>query len=473
MNNFVEILSVYRSPIFRKVTIISLIVMLAVLAGQFPSRNLFLLSVLAVGGVLAIVFFSRHLAWGVVALIPISFFGYWNIRTGTNVSLNLSFLFPLLLIGMWVIQNAIVSRSHLIESSAINTPAFSFVVIASLSLITANINWNPWATYRASLQAQIAGWLLYILPIGVMLLTGNVLKVDHLKWVTWLFIGIGGIYIASFFIPEQINVFNGTFDSGGVGGMFWTWLPAMIFGQLLYNKQLPKKMILVLITLLAAIFVAGWFDGRKEWISGWLPGAVGVMVILFFYSWRAGAFLSITLGTVMLLTPGNLVNQIMTSTQEYSISSREAAWSILFELIRSNPIWGLGPSNYYYYTAIYPILGWYVQFNSHNNYIDIIAQIGLVGLAIFAWMVVRLGQLGLKLHNKLTTGFETGYVYGVLGGLAGTLVAGLLGDWFLPFLYNIGIGGFRSSIFAWIFLGGLIALEGLHKAENYSHPGIG
>jgi hypothetical protein len=29
----------------------------------------------------------------------------------------------------------------------------------------------------------------------------------------------------------------------------------------------------------------------------------------------------------------------------------------------------------------------------------------------------------------------------------------------LPFVYNIGIAGFRASMLAWLFLGGLVALE--------------
>jgi len=56
-------------------------------------------------------------------------------------------------------------------------------------------------------------------------------------------------------------------------------------------------------------------------------------------------------------------------------------------------------------------------------------------------------------------GLANAYVYAVLGGLAGTLVAALLVDWVLPFVYNIGMNGFRGSMLAWIFMGGLVSLE--------------
>jgi hypothetical protein len=40
------------------------------------------------------------------------------------------------------------------------------------------------------------------------------------------------------------------------------------------------------------------------------------------------------------------------------------------------------------------------------------------------------------------------------------MVAAVLVDWVLPFVYNIGMKGFRGSMLAWIFLGGLLAIEG-------------
>ena len=59
----------------------------------------------------------------------------------------------------------------------------------------------------------------------------------------------------------------------------------------------------------------------------------------------------------------------------------------------------------------------------------------------------------------MPAGFAPAYLYGAVGGLAGTVALGMFGDWVLHFVYNIGLNGFRSSILAWLFLGGLVTLE--------------
>ena len=131
----------------------------------------------------------------------------------------------------------------------------------------------------------------------------------------------------------------------------------------------------------------------------------------------------------------------------------------MWQVIQYNPWLGFGPANYHHYTALFPILGWWVRFNSHNNYIDLVGQTGLIGLILFGWVAVEVLRLAVKLRHRLGSGFERAYVFGAIGGLAGSLVSGLLADWIIPFTYNVGVRGFRSSLLFWFFLGGVLSLK--------------
>jgi hypothetical protein len=136
------------------------------------------------------------------------------------------------------------------------------------------------------------------------------------------------------------------------------------------------------------------------------------------------------------------------------------------EVTMHNPVTGLGPAAYRRYAAMEPLAygGAYwldPWVNSHNNYVDLFAHVGVVGLVLFAWLAAEMFGLGLRLRARLTSGFAAGYVNAMLATWAGALVLMLFADWMLPHVYNIGFAGFQASVLVWLFLGGLVALENM------------
>ena len=136
-----------------------------------------------------------------------------------------------------------------------------------------------------------------------------------------------------------------------------------------------------------------------------------------------------------------------------------------------NPITGLGPASYRPYASAEPLqyfdaLWWNPQISSHNNYIDLFAQTGLLGLALFLWFAVELWRLGQRLSDRHPKGFIGGYVNAMTAAWVGSLVIMLLADWVLPFVYNIGFPGFQASLLVWLFLGGLVAVDQTYDVET-------
>jgi O-antigen ligase len=335
-----------------------------------------------------------------------------------------------------------------------------FVAVSCLAFVVGQLPWFNF-TRNAPLDAKLGGLALFILAALTFLLAAN--QVRELVWLqrlTFAFLAIGGLYIFGRMVPGLGQVTRYLFQSQAIGGVFWACLPALALGQALFNRDLKLGWRVVLIVLvLAAVYVA--YVQNYRWKSGWIPALTGVAVVVWLRNPRVGLAMALAaLPLVWRIVPDLL------ASDTYSISTRFDAWVILAEIVKVSPIIGMGFGNYYWYTPLFGIRGFDVSFNSHNNYVDIIAQTGVVGLVCLSWFFWETGRLGRELRNRVPTGFPRGYVYGVLGAFVATLVAGMLGDWMLPFVYNVGLAGFRTGVLIWFFLGGLVLLENLYPADQ-------
>jgi hypothetical protein len=99
------------------------------------------------------------------------------------------------------------------------------------------------------------------------------------------------------------------------------------------------------------------------------------------------------------------------------------------------------------------------QVNSHNNFVDLFAHGGVLGLLLFFWFAWEFARLGFQLRARHSTGFVAGYVDGMLAAGAGALVLMAFADWILPFVYNVRFIGFQASVLVWLLMGGLVAIE--------------
>lgn len=409
----------------------------------------------------ALVVYLRTPPLGILGFMVSALLIRFEIGTNTGTSINFAVLLLPLLTGVWLADMIIRKRKiELVRSRAI----YPLLALAMVSLLAFGIGQLPWFFYAkaAPIKSQLAGLAIFIMTAAAFILVANLIKeIRWLRWMTWLFFVMGGLYISAGIIPAWGNLILPLIPKGSGGSLLYVWLVAMAFSQLLFNNKLPAIWRLSFIGLLASVLYVRVIQSY-DWKSGWVPAlaAVGCIIVLKYPK------LGIVLGVISLFFAGDLASQVIAS-DEYSYSTRVIAWQIITtEIVKVNPILGLGPANYYYYTPLYPILGYSVEFNSHSNYIDILAQTGLLGLACFLWFAIELGLLGLNLRNKVPEGFPKAYVYGVLGGLVGTLVSAALGDWVIPFVYNIGLRGFRTSVIGWLFMGGLVVIQRLYRDQQ-------
>ena len=464
---------VEHSRTWIKILIVGAVIAISVLLAIVSTVDvkLLLLIPIAIAGCGGVLFLLRQPAWGVVGLIVASSLVPSFLGDGQLRNISPAIMLEGLLFGLWILDMVARQRHIHWVPSRPNLPLALFLITGVIALINGQINYY-YVTKLAPITAQISAFGLFVLSAIAFWLVSN--RFSSPRWLVitvWLFLGLSSVYIFGRLIPPLKPVIFRTFQYGfGDASLFWTWLAAMTTSQLLLNKQLGQRWRIALGALLAAsLYIA--LGEAYSWKSGWLPALITIAAIIFvgFPRYRQYAVL---MGMVVLVVGFSQISGAVTGEEDYSILTRVEASSLILKIVKANPIIGLGPANYYWYTPLFPIQGYRVQFNSHNNYIDILAQTGLVGLGLFIWFAVELGRLAWRLKDTVPQGFPRAFVIGTFGGLIGTLASGILGDWFIPFVYNVGYVGFRSSILFWMFSGGLVVLEQTYLKREDIKPVI-
>lgn len=435
------------------------VLLFSVVLPLIGSERLMLLAIVMIAGLGAVLFLWQNPALGLILTMLGGIMVPFTGPSGVNVAI----LGIASLLGLWLFDMVVFQRKIMLVPSRPIRPLLLFLLTSAFSFLIGQLTWFFFVS-PAPIGAQIGGFMIFVLSAGAFLLVAHQVRdIRWLQWMTWSFVALASLHIAGWIIPGLGPLTNPLYQAGTVNnGMFWVWLVAITSSQALINHKLHVGWRVALGTIaFTALYVA--FFWNRGWKSGYLPAIVVVASIVGLRYWR--------LGLVMLFTgylPASYLATQAVSSDQYSFGTRVDAFKIMLEVSKKNPLFGLGPANYYWYVPLYRIRGYVSVFSSHNQYLDLLAETGILGLGCILWFAGEVGWLGWRLRNRVPAGFAQAYVYGALGGLIGTMAAGALADWFLPFFYNIGLTGFRASILPWLFLGGLVCLEQMYPRETQS-----
>ncbi|NJM39422.1 MAG: hypothetical protein HC853_00955 [Anaerolineae bacterium] len=433
----------------------------AVFAGLFPNRAIFLLTLPALPTVFMLL--AKYQQASMALLIIGSLIIPYGVGTGSESKINTGMLVLGGLVALWFVE-AIMRRTLSVQRHPTTLPLVLFLIIAVVSFVSGQLTWFP-NVPPPPMRAQLGGLGLFFFAAGAFWLGAfRVRKLSWLQLMLWTFFGVGAVWVFGYLIPSTRSTVDFLFEktsSGATGSVFWIWLIALAAGQALINTRLNRWLRVGLLVLVGCslYMTLGLFRG---WTSGWLPAVCGLGVVVWLGVPRVRLPIVIVIAIIVFIQGLALVDSVRNEGDNaYSVLSRIAAFFTLWELIQYNPLLGFGPSNYYFYTPLFNILGYTnLNFNSHNNYVDLVAQTGFLGLGAFLWFAAVASRYTLKVSQRVPKDFPRAFAISAFGAWVGTLVSGAFGDWFLPFVYNIGFAGFRSSVLAcssWVALSRWIA----------------
>jgi hypothetical protein len=434
-------------------------VLISVAAAYWGSRTILMVMVGVIVGIPGFLALLRYPSLGFILL----FLGGMFVPFAGPGGFNASILTVILMIVLWLMDMFVVKRKFAFVRSGVIRPAFYMLLVSIIAFAMGQIPWFVFAN-QAPLDAQIGGFAIYFFLVLAMIMTANVLReIKWLKVIVWTFIGLGFFYVLGRTL--HLSFIDSLYQHGVyANSMFWMWLVTLPLSQAIFNNHLSLRTRILLYGIVAMAFYVSLVQ-QNDWKSGWVPSAVAAAALV---GLRFRKVIPFTIPFVVMVAA--YLAQDLISTDQYSWGTRVDAWLVVLDISRVNPLLGLGFSNYYWYAKVFTIRGYHIRFNSHSQFVDIIAQTGVLGLICFLWILLEVGRLAWKLMNQLPDGFAKGYSYGVFAGVLGSLMASFLVDWLLPFAYNIGLDGARASILPWIFFGGLVGLEQIYLVNHRMDP---
>lgn len=163
--------------------------------------------------------------------------------------------------------------------------------------------------------------------------------------------------------------------------------------------------------------------------GAWAATVIGLMIIGLCKK------RSIILGVIVLamswqtLLPTDVVDRIqMTETEdgelEESAALRLVVWDKAEALFKENPVFGIGLEGFVFETEGFRL------HNTHNYYLQLAAEQGLIGLTLFMLLLLRAAWSGWRLYRDGRSEFLRGLGLGFLACTAAVAVTNVFGDRF-------------------------------------------
>lgn len=405
----------------------------------------------------------------------------------------------LLIWGIWVIKSLKEGKIVLIRT-CLDVPFWSFLFICVISFVYS-------ITIHSQMREAIYRWglknILFLITNALLVFYSVVYflreekffkKVIYLIFLLMFFICVYGIlqYLGIEIIwPHTLNPFGGrcisTFGNPNFLSSFIVLILPLIFGFFIWvNSNFIKFLFLslFLIGFIALLFTfcrSSWFGFLVSLICMlglWI--IIDKKIILKNKNWLIASSIFIVL--IILFSPRSAVVEDGTNVVEracaafnaeksnQAIYQRLLIWETALSILKKYPYlgcgWGCFELFYPFYQGRFLRLDYFRPFrthanNVHNEVLEVLTQVGIIGLIVFCWLFFNLGKYCYHSVKRLvhTKGeiCEKVLIPSLIGSVVGMLVDNML---------NVSLHFPIPAFFFWLNVGFLINMGKKIEKEN-------
>lgn len=345
-------------------------------------------------------------------------------------------------------------------TEGVATPLIVFLIVASVSVGVGHLWYDPTVDVaHLNIWVSIGQLLLFALPVGVAVVTAN--AVSGFGQALWIVRAMQALTLVE---PVMALVSNETSIY-----LSWTWSFALMvapfsIAEAIETRSWVRRVVLVALAL--APLGKAFVDGRA---FVYVTLVVAFVVVLVLARGRRSAMpLGLAFCGYLLFValsgnwmPSSVESLVQTERQQQSLGGRTGRGALLEDAVsiwQSHPVLGVGPGNSYPYMLRYSMIG-----TPHNQYANLLLEVGALGLIVFLEFVRRALLLGLRARASVPAEVQW-VVTGWLGLFSGLVVGSAAGDFMMHSIRNGGLLFFTQYYQQWVLLGVVIAMYRVSQA---------
>lgn len=390
----------------------------------------------------------------------------------------------LVIISLMLWKLKMVNKEEVkITRTPINLPILAFMAICTLSLLWSN---SPMVSLL-ELPLFLVGPILYFIVVNNI---RNERQINRLLSVLLIISSLLGMYGIFQYNGIDFSFWKANVGRNQVFGLFgnvnyfaeYMIVPLPLAISLFFATRNRTHKILLLVGILAMGVSLILTFTRGSYL------AIGISSLFMFFLYlvsRGKSFIKehkkifiIILAFIILVTflfaipnplnkPGTVISKVKSRisisqfTKGSSLKRRIAIWKFTALIIKDHPMLGSGIGTFKYNSLNYQakffdqgenrrLYPYGIADKVHNEYLQLGAEIGILGLGIFLWLIISYFSYGVRILKKLKDKYKQGIVIGLMGGIVAVLIDGIFGfPLHLP----------ATLVLFWLFIGLIVSIK--------------
>lgn len=383
---------------------------------------------------------------------------------------NLVFVF---VSAIWILQAVLPERKsgRMLLQPGLLAPLVALNIAGLISILNSRLFPDPNVPYsypHSNVSITIVNLsemtLLIGLPMFLVVVPGLVSKVRDLQLVLGAYTFVGALYALGTIFAAPLNLYSKkvilgirrpeVFGSSSSGlGTLIVLFTNITFCRFLYSHNSRARIFWGLISILLAIGVIMAL-GRESWIELFMTS----LLILVLRTKNWWALLVLLLPLFLLLIPG--VVDFFDPSKVYG-SDRLIIWQDAINIWQHSPIFGIGAGNFQFFDRVY---GHDQVGVAHNQFLEVLAEMGISGIIAFLWLLVAVGVKAIKAFRAAKTDLSKSVALMYLGFFVAIVFGGFFTGIFIPSAAaGGGTAAFVEASIRWILFGLVLSIPNWEK----------